>query len=256
MEYSFKELYDVVLKATYPIEIGKRKIQTGEVISSFDSIQIADLRENKVIKTASGGFDDRGYVFWENTKGLDLIFAQGVFSQEQFALMNNANLINKENEHLLVHKRVVKETDENGSIILEDKSDDYIFCYDENYNKIDNFTINGNVITFKEPYKNIIIDYNIDYFNHYTVLKVGQQLINGFVLLEGKTRIKDTDGQIHTGIIRIPKLKILSGLSMRLGKNANPIVGTMKATATPEGYHGNSKVMEMFILDDDIDSDM
>ena len=82
MEYSFKELYDVVLKATYPIEIGKRKIQTGEVISSFDSIQIADLRENKVINTASGGFDNRGYVFWENTKGLDLIFAQGVFSQE------------------------------------------------------------------------------------------------------------------------------------------------------------------------------
>ena len=119
MEYSFKELYDVVLKATYPIEIGKRKIQTGEVISSFDSIQIADLRENKVINTASGGFDNRGYVFWENTKGLDLIFAQGVFSQEQFALMNNANLISKENEHLLVHKRVVKETDENGDRTID-----------------------------------------------------------------------------------------------------------------------------------------
>ena len=36
-----KELYDVVLKATYPIELGKRIIEEGEVILAFDNIQIA-----------------------------------------------------------------------------------------------------------------------------------------------------------------------------------------------------------------------
>jgi hypothetical protein len=37
-EFSLKELYDVKLKATYPIEIGDRRIKEGETICYFDSI--------------------------------------------------------------------------------------------------------------------------------------------------------------------------------------------------------------------------
>lgn len=40
---SFKELYDVVLKSTLPIEIGKRKIAPGEVIAAFDTIQLSNF---------------------------------------------------------------------------------------------------------------------------------------------------------------------------------------------------------------------
>ncbi|MBQ6628087.1 MAG: hypothetical protein IJH65_04645 [Methanobrevibacter sp.] len=36
-----KELYDVVLKATYPIELGNRTLEVGEVILAFDNIQIS-----------------------------------------------------------------------------------------------------------------------------------------------------------------------------------------------------------------------
>ena len=42
-----KELYDVTLKATYPIELGKRKIEPGEVILAFDNIQVGGLQELK-----------------------------------------------------------------------------------------------------------------------------------------------------------------------------------------------------------------
>jgi hypothetical protein len=34
----FKELYDVSLKTTYPIETGDRKIEVGETIAVFDKI--------------------------------------------------------------------------------------------------------------------------------------------------------------------------------------------------------------------------
>jgi len=37
-EFSLKELYNVSLKATYPIEIGGRRIEEGETICFFDSI--------------------------------------------------------------------------------------------------------------------------------------------------------------------------------------------------------------------------
>ena len=37
-EFGLRELYDVSLKATYPIEIGDRYIEEGEIIAYFDSI--------------------------------------------------------------------------------------------------------------------------------------------------------------------------------------------------------------------------
>ena len=39
--FSFKELEHLTLKATYPIEIGKRKIEPGEVIAKFDNIMLS-----------------------------------------------------------------------------------------------------------------------------------------------------------------------------------------------------------------------
>ena len=72
-----------------------------------------------------------------------------------------------------------------------------------------------------------------------------------------KTRVKDDiTGQTHTGIIYIPRLKLVSDLSMRLGENAQPIVGRLDATAIPTGDRKNTEVMKIIFLDDDIDSDM
>lgn len=51
-----KELYDVVLKATYPIEMGKRIIEEGEIILAFDNIQIAGLNEVKKLCCRSRRF--------------------------------------------------------------------------------------------------------------------------------------------------------------------------------------------------------
>ena len=45
-EFGLKELYDLTLKATYPIEMEGRKFEAGEVIARFDKIQIF-YRRNK-----------------------------------------------------------------------------------------------------------------------------------------------------------------------------------------------------------------
>jgi hypothetical protein len=37
-EFGLKELTDIVLKATYPIEMQGRTFETGEVIARFDKI--------------------------------------------------------------------------------------------------------------------------------------------------------------------------------------------------------------------------
>jgi hypothetical protein len=48
----------------------------------------------------------------------------------------------------------------------------------------------------------------------------------------------------------------MSDLSMRVGSDAIPQVGRLDAVAVPEGVRGQSKVMEITFLNDDIDADM
>ena len=48
----------------------------------------------------------------------------------------------------------------------------------------------------------------------------------------------------------------MSDLSIRLGQDAAPVLGTFKAVGYPVGVKGNKKAMEIILLDDDIDSDL
>ena len=67
-EFGLKELYDVTFRATYPIEVGNRTIEQKEVVAAFDKIILANFNEIRSMTRASGGFDNRGLVFWESTK--------------------------------------------------------------------------------------------------------------------------------------------------------------------------------------------
>jgi hypothetical protein len=88
-------------------------------------------------------------------------------------------------------------------------------------------------------------------------MKIGQKLIGGFLLLEGKTRVKDDiTGKTHTAILRIPRLKLVSDLSMRLGREAGPLLANFAAVGYPVGNGKDKKVMEMLFLNDDIDAEM
>lgn len=258
-DIGFKELYEVSLKATYPIEMGDRKIEVGETIAAFDKIQIAGFEEKKNFISANGGYDNRARVWWEETKEIRVTLAQGVFSKEQMVLMTNARLLTNEGESVVpVHCREVIETNENGIAATKYHIQSPVFVYDkESGEKISDFTYSDNTIVINQSYKEIIVDYYYNYDNKYSVLTFGRALTNGYLELEGKTRVKDDiTGQVTTGIIKIPKLKLMSNLSMRLGQDAVPLVGRLDAVAVPTGERGQKKVMELIFLSDDIDSDM
>ena len=258
-DFNFKELYEVSLKATYPIEVGGKKIEVGETIASFDRIQIANLQEIKQSTAARGGFDNRGHVFWETTKEVKINFVQGVFSKIQLALMINAKLIENNGEEIIpINKREQLESDENRKIIINHKLREPIFIYDAaTGEKLTNWTLDGTSIILDKPYQTVIVDYWYEYNNGCSVLIVGRPLTQGFFSLSGKTRIKDDiTGQVKTGIITIPKFKLMSDLSMRLGSDAIPLVGRLDAIAVPVGARGQEKVMEIAFLNDDIDADM
>ena len=255
---SFKVLEDVHIKATQNIEANGIKFEEGETIALFDKIQVAGLTEFKDYVVARGGFDNRAHVFWETTRELQLNFSQGVFSNLQFGLLNNAKVLKVDkDEPLLITKVEELESNEVGNIYTAKEAVDQIFVYNKQTGARIHTWKTGNFLKIYEPYTDVIVMYRYDYENNATVAKIGQQFINGFLELEGKTRVKDdTSGLITTGIIRIPKLKLMSGLSIRLGAQANPVVGNFKAIGVPVDQRRNSYVMEFYFLDNDIDSDM
>lgn len=258
-ELGFKELYDVSLKTTLPIEVGGRGLLIGETIARFDKIQIANFQEIKTYHSANGGFQNRSHVVWEDTKEIRILLSQGVFSKIQMALMANAKLIDNEGENLVaLSHREILESDENSQITLEHLPCGTIYVYDANTgDRVSDWTLDGQTLTMAKPYYSVVIDYQYNYDNKYETLVVGRPLTTGYLSLEGKTRFKDdATGKIKTGILKIPKLRLMSRLSMRLGRDAIPVVGELEAVAVPEGGRGQQKVMEIIFLNDDIDADM
>lgn len=254
-----KELYDVVLKATYPIEIGNKVIEEGEIILAFDNIQIAGLSEIKKYVSAQGGFDNRELVTWETTKELPLSFSQGIFSKRQLALLSNSKLIELEpnNSSILITNREYCESDENGKIILKQVPVGKTFVYNEETGEKLEYTLSEKEITISNPYVNVYITYDSEYTNGGNIIKIGNRLFRGYLKLQAKTRLKeDISGRTVTGIFEIPKLKLMSDLSIRLGRTADPAIISFNAAGIPVGGRGASYVCNLYSLNDDIDSDI
>lgn len=254
---SFKDFEFVKLKATYSIEIGDRKIEPGEVIAYFDKIQIAGLQEIVSRISANGGFNNAARVYWDNTREIDLAFSQGVFSKEQFALLANSKVFNRgENQAARITMREERESDENGNIVLKYTPVQNIFVYDKETGAKLEFQQDDDTLTIEDAYKEVIIDYEFFYTGSVKLVSIGRRLLTGFIELEGFTRIKDDiTGEVITGLIRIPKLRLMSDISMRLGAQANPVVANFQAVGVPTGAKGNTYVAEFCYLGDDILSD-
>ena len=258
-EFGMKELYSVFLKTTYPMRMNGKDFEENEIIAAFDKIQIANFQEIQNIVSANGGFNNSPHVIWKTTKEVDFIFTQGIFSKEQFALLTGANLV-KINYSFVLTARERVETNEEGKFELENLPYGNFFLYSAAGDKIPASRIirNGKEIFVKESiYEELICDYDYLYTDKTSVLKIGQELVKGYLSLEARTRVKDDiTGHTKTGIIKIPKLKLMSDLSMRLGENAPPQMGTFKAIGYPVGSRGDMQVMDILFLEDDIDSDM
>jgi hypothetical protein len=259
--FSLKELYDVVIKSTYPIEIGKKTFEIGEILLAFDQVTIANLDEIKSFVFSRGGFDNRALVSWENTKEININFIKGVFSLNHLALLSNSKLLEIENSSISITKREIKESSEEGIFELDEIPSSKVFLYDKSTGEgITSFTRDGKIITLTTTEKSFVevyVCYEFEYTDKSKTIVIGNRLINGYLSLEAKTRLKDdTTGQVVTGIFKIPKLKLMSDLSMRLGEKASPIVADFRAIGIPVGSRGANYVCEFVTLEKDIDSDL
>jgi hypothetical protein len=175
--------------------------------------------------------------------------------------MNNARLLELRKEDWVVYiaQRDELETNSEGIIQLTHvPANNYIFVYNkETGEKLTGLERTGpDTIQTPLVYKDVIVDYEYAYDNGANVSSIGEDIFEGYVTLEGRTRIKDdVTGETHTAIIYIPKLKITSDFNLTLGMNAQPVVGKFTATALATGDRKQSKALEIYYLEDDIDKD-
>ena len=260
-EFGLKELTDLTLKVTYSIEMAGRIFEPGEVIARFDKIQLANFKEVTSRVSANGGFDNRSHVIWEDPKEIQLNFTQGIFSARQFALLSNARLIDEQDEEgIIISGHYSGESDEEGKILVGKAGISDVFVYDaKTYEKITPKSIdfkNGKIV-IDFQYKDVEVDFNYRYYEKVTSCILGRKLIQGYLQLEGKSRVKDDiTGKTRTVILRIPRLKLVSDLTMRLGREATPVLANFNAIGLPTGERGNKQIMELLFLSDDIDADM
>lgn len=257
-EFGLKELYEVTIRTTYPIEVSGRTLASGEVIAAFDKIQIANIQEVKNSVAARGGWDNRGLVYWDSTREVRISFTQGIFSKSQLTLMTAAKLVQSVNEPIILTKRECVESDEDKVITLANEAVSPIFVYEVSTGEKLTYTVvDSKHLAINTAFTDCIVDYSYQYIKKFKQLIIGQALTTGFLTFTGKTRVKDDiTGQTHTGIFYVPKLKLTSDLSMRLGENAQPQIGRFDALAIPTGDRRNTEVMRLTLLEDDIDSDM
>lgn len=250
-----KEMYECTISATYDIEVGGKVIHAGEPIVTFDSLQLANFDEIKSRSNAEGGYGNQAWVTWEHTQEMTLRFSQGVFSRIHLALLGNSDL--RKAEEVDVPRIEHLELDENLRVTLRYEPT-VVYVYNKEngarYNEVE-IVDNEIIVHDAEPYTEVEVFYTFLYTDVH-VISVGRQLIRGFLQMTAKTRLKDDmTGKTVTGIFRIPKMKLMSDFSIRLGNDAPPAVGNFRITAYPTGSKGSEKVMDFILLNDDIDSD-
>ena len=252
-----KELYDVTIRLNSPTEFNGKKFNVNESLLVFKTAEIAQINEKKQNVQAKGGYHNVPLINWEIDKEMDFAISNGVFSPVSWALLSNSK-IELPKTKSVSYNEILHTIEDNDYCYIDLKycpnhcnciigaqgnpnneplplgrrpelmlkplppsKDKFIFIYDyETGKRINNFEIYQNRIFFKEGYRKVYIDYTFNYEDKIKVIRVGDRLFNGFLSLTGKMSVKDEkSGEVTTAILEIPKIKLSSSLSMRLGKS-------------------------------------
>ena len=100
----------------------------------------------------------------------------------------------------------------------------------------------------------LLLDYYFDPDStavHYTMSRERRP---NLYTLEATFYLKDeNDGLLHTGLLEMPKVYIMSNVNLRMGERADPTVGTFRIMAMPENTDGyDDLVYKITYLDEDI----
>lgn len=255
-QFGIKELYEVAFKTTNNMRIFNQDFEKNEVLMYFDKIQISNFNTVSDHRYAEGGKNNFSLLGWDNVQSAEFQFENGLVSKNGFNLLTQSTMREAALSSFGIPKREYLISDGNGDIFLKyNIATNYsIFVYktsgDIIVEKITGFTYLNNVVSLglSNSYISIIVDY---YFmnNECTIFDIGGDKIHGFMKMTAKIEaVDEKEGNRKTILLSIPKMQLLSNISLTIGTRANPIVGTFRVKAFSE--NGNS-LSKFFFLNED-----
>lgn len=254
--YGIKEFYDINIRLNNPIDFNGRHFDINETILVLESAEIANLDERKINIPATGGYHNNTLINWEIDKEMNFALKHGVLSPISYSILSNSKIEMPKMKSVSYSEDLKTIEDNNYCYVdlkykpnhcncimgvqpnpcfeplpmgrrpelmlkpLPPNKEKFIFVYDKETGKrINDFEIYENRLYFKNLYRAVYINYTFNYQDDIKIIRVGDRLFNNFLSLTGKMSIKnDVTGEVTTGILEIPKIKLTSSLSMRLGK--------------------------------------
>ena len=286
--FGIKELKQVTLRAKTPMVFGSRKLEADEPVLYFENVSMSLLNQKASPVMARGGWANLPRVIWEDREAVNFTLSEGVMSSISMGILLSANMMEKENSELLVPRREGPfELDEEHRLYLQDwpttsdKRKTFIFEYkrDVAQKKVYGKRIFGISDPFEpskerpclEVYedkelqvladinKRYVVDYFYEYQKEALIYTIQKERFNGLFTLEGKFYSKDeNDGLNYTNLIYMPKVRVVSDISLRLGERADPTVSVFNIIGMPENMDNNKNglILEITRLSEDIDSDI
>ena len=284
--FGVKELYEVMLKAKVPMQFGSRHLEEGEPVLYFEKVNMAMLTEQSSPIMARGGWANLPHVIWEDRSEVQFSLTEGVMSNISMGILFSANVTDKPyGESILVPRREGPyDLDSDHQLFLEnwpvgvDRKKTFIYEYtrDVAQKKVYGKRIHGKMDPFDptlerpcvqvyedkeltklaDSTKQYIVDYYYEYENEALIYNIQKERFNGLFTLEGKFYTKDeNDGINYTNLIYMPKVRVMSDISLRLGERADPTVAVFNIIGMPENTISNKKglILEVTSLSNDID---
>ena len=286
--FGIKELKQVTLRAKTPMVFGSRRLEADEPVLYFENVSMSLLNQKASPVMARGGWANLPRVIWEDREAVNFTLSEGVMSSISMGILLSANMMEKENSELLVPRREGPfELNEDHRLYLQDwpvasdKRKTFIFEYERDvaqkkvYGKrifgiSDPFESNKErpcLEVYEDKELQVLADINkryvVDYFYEYQkealIYTIQKERFNGLFTLEGKFYSKDeNDGLNYTNLIYMPKVRVVSDISLRLGERADPTVSVFNIIGMPENMDNNKNglILEITRLSEDIDSDI
>lgn len=258
MEKGIKEFYDLRLKANAPIELsGGETIEQGETVVHFNTVLELVAQTDSRPALARGGRSNSAEVIWNDIEETYLQFSKGTLNQRSFSIMANSFYHTSSNPIELTQEESL-EADENGEIELEYEPILLFIRDKETGAKNKTWTKVGNKkILVGKAYSEWMVEYTHLYSKSYTIYEIGRELYNHFLFFESKVRLKDDEtGLTTTGIIQIPKFRVMSDLSVTVGLTSSPIIGNFGGIGYPTGGRGERSIATIHLLSEDIDTEL
>lgn len=264
-EMGIKELEHVVLKAKGDeVSLNGRDYEDGEPVLCFRNIQIALLSEDTRVVAAQGGFLNQPRVVWEERTNTTFQFSNGTLNPISLKMLLESKMLKEDNPRIPYQELVILDGQGQGYLTHEPvpNGEGKIFyqgfAKENLQNKIEGKLDEQNRKKFycgdEHANQEIMVNYYYRSKNCGTIYTLSRERKANLYSLEATFYLKDeNDGRLHTGILEMPKVYIMSNINLRMGERADPTVGTFRIMAMPENYDGyDSMVWRMTYLDEDI----